>query len=110
MVPFFFDLVFEEIQEVSELLNLEKGSLQTIDDLTYYFQKTYIKGETIERYTKEAQYPLAALNHSRDVFEGLVSTRNAVEGWHRGLKTYFQGTYPCIRPFSQRYKREYQCH
>ena len=35
-----FDLVIEEVQEVSEVLNIEKESVQKIVDLNYFFQKT----------------------------------------------------------------------
>ena len=45
MVSASFDLVIEAI--------LEQESLQMIDDLTYYFQKTYINGEKIGQDTKE---------------------------------------------------------
>ena len=102
MVSASFDLVIEEIQEVSEVLELEQESLQMIDDLTYYFQKTYIKGETIGRNTKEAQYPLQLWNHSRDAAEGLARTTNAVEGWHLGVTTLFQGNHPCLRTFLEK--------
>ena len=102
MVSASFDLVIEEIQEVSEVLELEQESLQMMDDLTYYFQKTYIKGETIGRNTKEAQYPLQLWNHSRDAAEGLARTTNAVEGWHLGVTTLFQGNHPCLRTFLEK--------
>ena len=102
MVSASFDLVIEEIQDVCEIAKLDTEYLQMIDDLTSYFQRTYIRGEKIGRINREPQYPLALWNHNKDAAEGLARTTNAVEGWHLGVTSLFQGNHPCIRTFLEK--------
>ena len=45
MVSASFDLVIGEIQNVCEIAKLDTEYLQMIDDLTSYFETTYIRGE-----------------------------------------------------------------
>ena len=49
MVSVSFDLVIEEIQVVCEIAKIDSEYLQLIDDLTSYFERTYIRGEKIGR-------------------------------------------------------------
>ena len=50
-----------------------------IDELTSYFQGTYIRDENVGRISRESQKPLALWNHNKDAAEGLAGTTNAVE-------------------------------
>ena len=102
MVSTSFDLVIEEIQDVCEIAKLDREYLQMIDDLTSYFQRTYIRGEKIGRINREPQYPLALWNHNKDAAEGLARTTNAVEGWNLGVTSLFQGNHPCIMTFLEK--------
>ena len=45
---------------------------------------------------------LVGLNQLTDAAEGLARTTNAVEGWHLGVTSLFQGNHPCIRTFLEK--------
>ena len=44
---------------------------------------------------------MALWNHNKDAAEGLARTTNAVEGWHLGVTSLFQGNPPCIWTFPE---------
>ena len=46
-----FDLVIEEICSVATKLDISQNNLEKLDELTAYFQKTYIRGDLIGRKT-----------------------------------------------------------
>ena len=46
-----FDLVIEEICSVATKLDISQNDLEKLDELTAYFQKTYIRGDFIGRKT-----------------------------------------------------------
>ena len=73
-----------------------------IDNLTLYFQRTYIQGENIGRISREPQYPFALWNHNKDAAEGLARTTNAVEGWELSVTSLFQGNHPCVWNFLEK--------
>ena len=73
--------------------------LEKIDELASYFQKTYIKGETIGRQQRDPLFPPALWNHYDNAAAGLIRTTNAVEGWHNGVTSLFQGSHPSIHTF-----------
>ena len=57
MVSPFFDLLVKEIQEVSDVLELDQEHLQTTEDLIYYYQKTYIKLKQLDETQKKGNSP-----------------------------------------------------
>ena len=73
-----------------------------IDDLTWYFLRTYIRGEKIGRIRGEPQYPLALWYHNKGAAEGLARTTSSVEGWHLGVTSLFQGNHPGIWTFLEK--------
>ena len=70
MVSASFDLVIEEIQDVCEIAKIDTECLQMMDDLSSYFQRTYIRSEKIGRIKGEPQYLLALWNHNKDAAKG----------------------------------------
>ena len=65
MVLASFDLVIEKIQDVCKSVKVDTEYLQMIDELTSYLQRTYIRGEKIDRISRERQHPLAVMNHNK---------------------------------------------
>ena len=55
-----FDLVIEEICSVATKLDISQNDLEKLDELTAYFQKTYIRGDLIGRKTL---FPISLWNH-----------------------------------------------
>ena len=93
-----FDLVIEEICSVATKLDISQNDLEKLDELTAYFQKTYIRGDLIGRKTL---FPISLWNHYQNVC-GLARTTNAVEGWHLGVTALFQGSHPSIHTFLEK--------
>ena len=89
-----FESVIEEIEHVVDRLDLEQSLSDKIDELASYFQRSYIKGETIGRNSRQPFFPMSLWNHSQEVAEGLIRTTNAVEGWHLGVTALFKGSHP----------------
>ena len=44
-------------------------------------------------------FPMSLWNHSQEAAEGLIRTKNAVEGWHLGVAALFQGSHPSLYTF-----------
>ena len=89
-----YESVIEEIEHVADRLDLEQSLSDKIDELASYFQRSYIKGETIGRNSRQPLFPMSLWNHSQEAAEGLIRTTNAVEGWHLGVTALFQGSHP----------------
>ena len=68
----------------------------------YYPQQRTIAFVYNSLNNREPQYSLALWNHNKDAAEGLARTTNAVEGWHLGLTSLFQGNLPCIWTFLEK--------
>ena len=66
MVNAAFDLVIEEIENVSDKFDLDDNITQKLDEVASYFQRTYIKGETIGRNSREPLFPVNLWNHSEE--------------------------------------------
>ena len=94
-----FDLVIEEICSVATKLDISQNYLEKLDELTAYFQKTYIRGDLIGRKTL---FPISLWNHYQNAVCGLARTTNAVEGWHLGVTALFQGSHPSIHTFLEK--------
>ena len=94
-----FDLVIEEICSVATKLDISQNDLEKLDELTAYFQKTYIRGDLIGRKTL---FPISLWNHYQNAVCGLARTTNAVEGWHLGVTALFQGSHPSIHTFLEK--------
>ena len=104
MVNAAFDLVIEEIKNVSDKFDLDDNITQKLDEVASYFQRTYIKGETIGRNSREPLFPVNLWNHSEEAAAGLIRTTNAVEGWHLGVATLFKGNHPSVHTFLEQIK------
>ena len=104
MVNAAFDLVIEEIENVSDKFDLDDNITQKLDEVASYFQRTYIKGETIGRNSREPLFPVNLWNHSEEAAAGLIRTTNAVEGWHLGVATLFKGNHPSVHTFLEQIK------
>ena len=94
-----FVSVIEEIEHVVDRLDLEQSLSDKIVELASYFQRSYIKGETIGRNSRQSLFPMSLWNHSQEAAEGLIRTTNAVEGWHLGVTALFQGSHPSLYTF-----------
>ena len=70
MVNAAFDLVFEEIEKVSDKIDLDGNIFEKPDEETSYFQRTYIKGETIGRNSHDHRFPVSLWNHSEEAAAG----------------------------------------
>ena len=79
--------------------DLEQSLSDKTDELASYFQRSYIKGETIGRNSRQPLFPMSLWNHSQEAAEGLIRTTNAVEGWHLGVTALFQGSHPSLFTF-----------
>ena len=75
MVNAAFDLVIEEIENVSDKFDLDDNITQKLDEVASYFQRTYIKGETIGRNSREPLFPVNLWNHSEEAAAGLIRTK-----------------------------------
>ena len=53
MVNAAFDLGIEEIEKMSDKFDLEDNITEKLDEVASYFQRTYIKGETIGRNSRD---------------------------------------------------------
>ena len=104
MVNAAFDLVIEEIENVSDKFDLDDNITQKLDEVASNFQRTYIKGETIGRNSREPLFPVNLWNHSEEAAAGLIRTTNAVEGWHLGVATLFKGNHPSVHTFLEQIK------
>ena len=94
-----FESAIEEIEHVVDRLDLEQSLSDKIDELASYFQRSYIKGETIGRNSRQPLFPMSLWNHSQEAAEGLIRTTNAFEGWHLGVTALFQGSHPSLYTF-----------
>ena len=104
MVNAAFDLVTEEIEKVSDKFDLDDSITEKLDEVASYFQRTYIKGETIGRNSRDPLFPVNLWNHSEETAAGLIRTTNAVEGWHLGVATLFKGNHPSVPTFLEQIK------
>ena len=104
MVNAAFDLVIEEIKKVSDKFDLDDSITEKLDEVASYFQRTYIKGETIGRNSRDPLFPVNLWNHSEEAAAGLIRTTNAVEGWHLGVASLFKGNHPSVHTFREQIK------
>ena len=94
-----FESVIDEIEHVVDRLDLEQSLSDKIDELASYFQRSYIKGETIGQNSSQRLFPMSLWNHSQEAAEGLIRTTHAVEGWHLGVTALFQGSHLSLYTF-----------
>ena len=96
MVTASFDLVIEEWGELSVKHDIDDATTDKFDELAMYFQATYVKGKQIGSQKRPPIFPIHLWNHQIEAAEGLARTTNAVEGWHCGIKSLFQGAHPAL--------------
>ena len=65
--------------------------IEKIDEVAMYFKNTYVENPLPNRPPK---FNIGLWNHHGSTTEGIARTNNAVEGWHYGLQTYFNGSHP----------------
>ena len=104
MVNAAFDLVIEEIEKVSDKFDLDDNITEKLDEAASYFQRTYIKGETIRRNSRDPLFPVNHWNYSEEASAGLIRTTNAIEGWHLGVAIFFKGNHPSVHTFLDQIK------
>ena len=92
-----FDKAIEDICKTVESFELADNVSEKIEELTTYFEKTYVKGQTVG-----PLFPLAVWNHAENAAEGLARTTNAVEGWYFGVLALFQGSHPSLSVFHEK--------
>ena len=89
--------------KVSDKFDLEDNINEKLDEVASYFQRTYIKSETIGRNSRDP-FPVNLWKHSEETAIGIIRTTNAVEGWHLGVATLFKGKNPSIHTFLEQFK------
>ena len=103
MVNAAFDLIIEDIEKVSDKFDLEDNINEKLDEVASYFQRTYIKSQTIGRNSRDP-FPVNLWKYSEETATGIIRTTNAVEGWHLGVATLFKGNHPSIHTFLEQFK------
>lgn len=105
-----FDLVIDEVTTVLDYLDLGDDVIEKVDQVTSYFQNTYVRGQQIGTTNRPPMYPPPIWNQSDAANEGVVRTNNAVEGWHYGLQSLFQGSHPNMWTFLGKLKKDASVH
>ena len=103
MVLASFDLVIEEIQEVCEIAKIDTECLQMKDDLTSYFQSTYIRGEKLA----------GSIENLNTLWHSGTTTKMQLKAWQEqqmqlkagiwGLHPFFKATIPAFGLFRRRF-------
>ena len=86
-----FELVIEEITDVTEREQFEESVVEKMDELAIYFKSTYIENPIVN---KKPLFPIEIWNQYDAAGEVVARTTNSAEGWHYGLQAYISGSTP----------------
>lgn len=101
----------EDVVEAFELLVDTMPDADHVDEVTTFFEHTYIRGRR-QRGRGEvygpALFPMETWNKHSAAVDGIARTTNSVEGWHNGLQSLFQCQHPTMWTFFEGIKRDMQ--
>jgi len=99
----------EDVMEAFELVVQTMPAVDHLDELTTFFEHTYLRGRRLpgrgETY-RPALFPVAMWNQYAAGSSGIARTTNSVEGWHYGLQCLFQSHHPTLWTFFEGLKRD----
>lgn len=100
-----------DVIEAFELLAETEPDIEHLDEVTTFFEHTYVRGRR-HRGRGEiygpALYPIETWNKHAAAVDGIARTTNSVEGWHHGLQSVFQCQHPTMWTFFQGLQRDMQ--
>jgi hypothetical protein len=92
----------QDVEEAFEILSETAPNVENVDEVTTYFEHTYIRGRR-QRGRNAYGAPTFAIelwNQHAAGADGIARTTNAVEGWHHGLQVLFQCHHPTLWSFT----------
>ena len=84
-------MINQEIQNICDRNCLKSEKIEKIDKLCLFFGSTYIKSLVSNR---EVSFPSSLWNQRDAAVMGIARATSAVEGWHFGIGSYFNGARP----------------
>jgi hypothetical protein len=101
----------EDVVEAFELVAETMPDVEHLDELTTFFEHTYVRGRRLRGRGETfgpALFPLETWNQYSAGSSGIARTTNSVEGWHHGLQSLFQCHHPTLWTFMEGLKRDMQ--
>jgi MULE transposase domain len=99
-------LAFVPETDVLEAFDILEDSqpqdIDHLDELTSYFEHTYVRGRRQRGrgdHYAPALFPLRSWNQFKAGAEGIARTTNSVEGWHRSIQSLFGCHHPTLWKF-----------
>lgn len=99
------DEVVESFYELAASMPDEPG----LDELTTYFEQTYVRGRRLpgrRENFRAAQFAPELWNKRDNALDGIARTTNIVEGWHNSLQSLFLCNHPSMWLFLDGLKKE----
>jgi hypothetical protein len=100
----------EDVLEAFELLvETMPTNVDHIDELTTFFEHTYVRGRRRRgEIYGAALFPIELWNQHAGDIEGIARTTNSVEGWHHALQSLFMCHHPTVWTFLDGIDRDIQ--
>jgi len=101
----------DDVMEAFELLVETMPDADHLDEVTTFFEHTYIRGRRLRGRGDvygPALFPIETWNKHAAAVDGIARTTNSVEGWHNGLQSLFQCQHPTLWTFFQGLQRDMQ--
>lgn len=92
----------EDVTEAFELVVDTMPEVDHLNELTTFFEHTYIRGRRLRGRGEvygPALFPIEKWNQNAAGVDGIARTTNSVEGWHHGLQSLFQCHHPTLWTF-----------
>jgi hypothetical protein len=90
----------DDVVEAFELLaDSQPEGIDRLDELTSFFEHTYIRGRRQRGradFHRPPLFPVNLWNQHANGVDGVASTTNAVEGWHHKLQSLFMCRHPSL--------------
>lgn len=98
-----------DVSEAFDLLADIVPPADHMDELTTYFEHTYIRGRRLPgrgTTTRPPLFPIDTWNKHQSGIDGIARTTNSVEGWHHSLQNLFQCHHPTLWSFMDGINRD----
>jgi hypothetical protein len=100
-----------DVLDVFEVLVATMPDTDHLDELTTFFEHTYLRGRRLPGgglHYRPALFPIELWNKHASATDGIARTTNSVEGWHNGLQSIFHCQHPTMWKFMSGVQRDMQ--
>jgi hypothetical protein len=101
----------EDVLEAFELLTDGMPEVDRLDELTTFYEHTYIRGRRQRGrggVYGPAMFSIEMWNKYAAGVDGIARTTNSVEGWHHALQSLFQCHHPTLWTFMEGLRKDMQ--